>query len=83
MFIGPEAYLGKGYAIPTLKAFTQFLRDKGIERLMIDPEVTNVKAIHVYERVGFKTVATFQPKPGQFAAGRDHYLMVLDMARGI
>lgn len=82
MLIGPEAYLGKGYAIPTLQSFTEFLRVKGIVRLMIDPEVTNLKAIHVYERAGFKTVATFQPPEGQFAVGRDHYLMALDLNTG-
>ena len=79
MLIGPESYLGRGYAIPTLRAFVQYLQTKGVARLMIDPEVTNVKATHVYERAGFKTVTTFQPKEGQFAAGRDHYLMVLDL----
>jgi hypothetical protein len=37
------------------------------------------KAIHVYERAIFKSVTTFQPPEGQFAAGRDHCLMVLDL----
>ncbi len=43
--------------------------------MLIDPEATNTKAIHVYEKVGFKIIgefiASWHPVP--------HYQMSLEM----
>lgn len=60
--IGNEKYLGKGLGAPTLKAFMNYFQ-KDIEPetdvFMIDPAAHNLKAIHVYERAGFKKVVEF------------------------
>ena len=43
-----------------------------IKRISIDSEVNNIRAIHVYQKVGFKIV-------GEFAASWPHYQMELGM----
>ena len=46
-----------------------------VKKVLIDPEATNTKAIHVYEKVGFKIIgefiASWHPVP--------HYQMSLEM----
>jgi RimJ/RimL family protein N-acetyltransferase len=54
-FIGNEDFLGKGWALFILKRFISF-RCKGIERVIVDPEPENKKAIHIYEKCGFKKI---------------------------
>lgn len=58
LFICDENYLGKGLAAPMIKTFLigQFPQMK---RVLIDPEKTNARAIHVYEKVGFKIIGEF------------------------
>lgn len=61
LLIGEEIFLGKGLSSPMIQ---EFLRDKfpQVSTVLIDPELTNSKAIHVYEKVGFKKVEKFTPK---------------------
>jgi len=76
--IGNEKYLGKGLGAPTLEAFTQFMHDnidQAIDTFMIDPDVNNPRAQHVYEKAGFKTVAEFD-MTGGFFKGHKSLLMV-------
>ncbi len=58
LFICDLNYLGKGIAVPMIK---EFLRSQfsHMKRVLIDPEATNARAIHVYQKVGFKIVAEF------------------------
>jgi hypothetical protein len=58
LFICDLNYLGKGLAVPMIKEFllTQFSNKKEV---LIDPEATNTRAIHVYEKVGFKIIGEF------------------------
>ena len=76
LFICDLNYLGKGLAVPMIKEFllTQFPDKKEI---LIDPEASNTRAIHVYEKVGFQIIGEFiakwHPVP--------HYQMSLDMAK--
>jgi RimJ/RimL family protein N-acetyltransferase len=61
-------------AVPMIKKFltTQFPDKK---RVLIDPEATNTRALHVYQKVGFKIIgefiASWHPVP--------HYQMELYM----
>jgi len=71
--IGNKKFLGKGLSYSTLKAFQKFLGDQ-VTALLIDPECENSKAVHVYEKAGFKTVSTFTPNEGEFS-GLLHFLM--------
>lgn len=74
LFICDTKYLGKGLAVPMIKEFliSQFPHMK---RVLIDPEKTNLRAIHVYEKVGFRIagefIASWHPVP--------HYQMELNM----
>lgn len=74
LFICDLNYLGKGIAVPMIQEFliTQF---SNMNRVLIDPEATNKRAIHVYKKVGFKIIrefiANWHPVP--------HYQMELYM----
>ena len=74
LFICDLHYLGKGLAVPMIKEFliSQFFHMK---KVLIDPEATNARAIHVYQKVGFKItgefIASWHPVP--------HYQMELNM----
>lgn len=74
LLIGEEKYLGKGLAARMIR---EFLLDKcsHVSKALIDPEVTNKKAIHVYEKAGFKKVEHFEPKYYPVP----HWMMILDM----
>lgn len=74
LFICDVNYLGKGLSVPMIKTFLlkQFPH---VKKVLIDPEATNKKAIHVYQKVGFKItgefIASWHPVP--------HYQMELNM----
>lgn len=74
VFICDLNYLGKGLAVAMIKDFltTHFSH---VKRVVIDPEATNTRAIHVYQKVGFKIIGEFiakwLPVP--------HYMMELYM----
>ena len=60
VLIGEEKFLGKGLSH---RMILEFLRDKfpHVSKVLIDPEASNTKAIHVYEKAGFKKVEQFIP----------------------
>ena len=60
--IGEEKYLGEGLSYLTLNKFTEMYNE--IDSFIIDPEVTNLKAIRVYEKADFKKVGSYIPKKG-------------------
>ena len=74
LFICDLNYLGKGLATQMIREFliSQFPH---VKRVLIDPEATNKRAIHVYQKVGFKIIgefiASWHPVP--------HYKMELSM----
>ncbi len=51
--IGPEKYLSKGYGTLIMKHFAAKLFAEGATRLVIDPEVSNLRAIQCYMKAGF------------------------------
>lgn len=63
---GKEAFL--------VKRLAAFLSKDNVKALLIDPAVNNARAIHVYQKVGFKIVDKFVRASGYFA-GVEHYLM--------
>lgn len=77
--IGEEAYLGKGFAPLTLKAFAQFLYEQGVTNLLIDPEIKNHRAVNAYQKAGFEIITTFTRKKSYFT-GMEHYMMQLKLA---
>ena len=74
IFIGDTNYLGKGLASVVIKEFllSQF---SDVAEVFIDPEKSNERAAHVYQKTGFKIIGEFiaawHPVP--------HHIMKLDM----
>lgn len=74
LFICDLNYLGKGHSVRMIQEFllSQFPH---VNKVLIDPEKSNARAIHVYQKVGFKIVSEFiaswHPAP--------HYQMELFM----
>ncbi len=76
--IGNTKFLGKGLAAPTLAKFTSFYHeqiDPSADTFFIDPDEDNPRAIHVYEKAGFKLVGEFDVSVGAFI-GHTSYLMI-------
>ena len=48
-----------------------------VEEVLIDPEASNSRAVHVYEKVGFNILGEFIPSHSP----HPHYMMRLDMSR--
>jgi len=74
VFICDLNHYGKGIAVSVIQEFliSQF---PNMKRILIDPEAANTRAIHVYQKAGFKIigefVASWYPVP--------HYQMELHM----
>ena len=66
-FIGDPNYLHKGYGTQFIKAFIDYLRtvEPHITTIIVDPEPTNLAAIHCYEKVGFKRVIEYDTPFGR------------------
>lgn len=55
LFIGEPEFLGKGYALPLLRAMTHFqLQHTETQKIVAEPDIRNYKMIHVFERCGFE-----------------------------
>lgn len=76
MLIGEEDYLGKKLSHGVIKEFL-LCEFPEVEEVLIDPEASNARAIHVYEKVGFKIIEEFIPSHSP----HPHYLMRLDMKK--
>lgn len=77
--IGNKAFLGKGLAAPTLRAFIKFYQreiDQNADTYFIDPGEHNPRAIHVYEQAGFKIVGKEEPATKGGFIGKRSFLMV-------
>jgi RimJ/RimL family protein N-acetyltransferase len=77
--MGHKEFLGKGFAAPTLKAFIRFyqsLVDHQADTFFIDPDEYNPRAIHVYQKAGFKIVGKEKPATKGGFIGKRSWLMV-------
>ena len=50
--ISPD-YAGKGYGSSMMQAIIDYGKELGLKRIELSTEVTNEKAMHLYEKVGF------------------------------
>lgn len=75
LFICDLNYLGKGFSVSMIQDFL-ISHFSHVKKVLIDPEAANKRAIHVYEKVGFKIIgefiASWHPVP--------HYQMELFMS---
>ncbi|MDB2614292.1 GNAT family N-acetyltransferase, partial [Chlamydiales bacterium] len=74
MLIGEEDYLGKSLSNVVIREFllSEFPE---VEEVLIDPEASNSRAVHVYEKVGFTILGEFIPSHSP----HPHYMMRLIM----
>lgn len=55
LLIGPPEYLGRGLALPLLRAMTAFqFSYPNTRRIVAEPDVRNERMIHVFERCGYE-----------------------------
>jgi len=55
-YIGEHDYVGKGIGTQALNIFLNKFVFKVYENAFVDPDTGNVRAIHVYEKIGFKKI---------------------------
>lgn len=78
--VHPEHH-GHGYGAEAIRVLARQLFDEGHHRVTIDPAVANVRAIHVYEKVGFRRVGVLR----QYERGPDgtwQDVLLLDLLNG-
>lgn len=71
--IGSTDHIGKGLAAKTIKEFMKFFCtniESNIKTFLIDPLQNNPKAIHVYNKAGFKKECEFIQEGGYFDQSR-------------
>lgn len=57
LLIGEKAFLGKGYALPLLRAMVRFqFLTLQTEKVIAEPDIRNEKMIHVFKKCGFEPV---------------------------
>lgn len=55
LLIGESSYLGKGYALPMLRAITYHLfQCNPSEKIVAEPDIRNDKMIHIFEKSGYQ-----------------------------
>lgn len=77
--IGNKDYFGKGYAAETLSEFIDYFRqqvDKKADTFLIDPELENTKAMHVYQKAGFVAAGKYVMEGNLSGSGKEHCLLV-------
>lgn len=55
LLIGSPEFLGKGYALPLLRAMVTFqFQHSETQKIIAEPDIRNHKMIHVFQRCGFE-----------------------------
>jgi ribosomal protein S18 acetylase RimI-like enzyme len=72
-----ESHRGKKIGSRLLLAMVEQLELRGVKRIYLEVEQNNQKAIHLYERNGFRCIGKL---PNYYAAGADGLHMMLDLA---
>ena len=68
-FIGQKDVIGKGFGAKTLLTFMDYFKSKiepETDAFVISPYLNNPRAIHVYQKAGFKKRSEFTVKDGYF-----------------
>lgn len=75
-------FQGRGIGTDAVRTMARYLLEvRGHHRLTIDPAAANIRAIHVYEKVGFKPVGVMR----RYERGQDgtfHDGILMDMLAG-
>ncbi|WP_318245263.1 GNAT family N-acetyltransferase [Paenibacillus gallinarum] len=75
-FIGEASYWNRGIGTKLLEFMIRYLtRECGVDRIIMDPQEWNQRAIHVYEKVGFRKVKLLSNHEWHEGTYRDCWLM--------
>ena len=77
LWIGEPEQWGRGLGTAACHAAIAALRARGAQRILIDPRVMNERAVHVYTKVGFRTVKVLPGNELHEGIGWDCWLMEL------
>ncbi|MEE4014108.1 GNAT family N-acetyltransferase [Roseibium sp. FZY0029] len=75
--IAAEEDLSRGLGTRTLQAFVHELREQGHERIIIDPDPANLRAVKAYRKAGFQEIEALLGRTG------DSLLMELVSKEGV
>jgi acetylornithine deacetylase/succinyl-diaminopimelate desuccinylase-like protein/RimJ/RimL family protein N-acetyltransferase len=79
MFIGAADRWGQGIGTAAMSAVLDHLVvERSARRVLIDPRVVNERAVHLYEKVGFRRVRVLPDHEVHEGASWDNWLMAVD-----
>lgn len=79
MWIGEPDFWEKGIGSKSLKLLVNYIfKNLGAKKIIIDPHTDNPRAIHVYEKVGFKKVKILKTHEAYKDTKVDAWLMELN-----
>lgn len=81
LFLGEPALWGSGAGTRTLRAMARHVfENEGARIAVIDPRVANHRAVHSYEKAGFRRAKVLRAHERHEGALRDCWLMLIDAA---
>ena len=81
LFIANVNFRGKGIGTKLLYMVKDYIKQKGGEVIIVDPHTDNLRALHVYEKVGFKIIKTLKAHEMHDGKLVDCYLMECDLTK--
>jgi len=78
LLVGPEEYLGRGYALPAMRAAVAMqFRHPETDRVIAEPDARNERVVHVFEQCGFEQRTEFRFEEAE----KDAVLLVCERER--
>ncbi|MFD0618149.1 GNAT family N-acetyltransferase [Paenibacillus sp. GCM10027629] len=78
-FIGEVDYWNKGIGTKLVKAMAEYLVQKvGVDKIIMDPQTWNIRALSVYEKCGFRKVKLLPEHEWHEGQMRDCWLIEYD-----
>ena len=79
LFLGEPEVWGRGVGRRVVRALSTWLFEaRGAQRIVIDPQVRNVRAIRAYERAGFRKVVRLEARELHEGTLEDVWILALD-----
>ncbi|MBF2064204.1 MAG: GNAT family N-acetyltransferase [Calothrix sp. C42_A2020_038] len=84
LFIDETEYWEKGIGSKLISAVVNYLFEElGAQKIVIDPETWNTRAIHCYEKCGFVKVKLLPKHELHEGEYRDSWLMAIDKNKSV
>ncbi|WP_435165980.1 GNAT family N-acetyltransferase [Paenibacillus glycanilyticus] len=83
-FIGESRYWNKGIGTELIKETLSYLvNDRGVRKIVMDPQAWNTRALRVYEKCGFKKVKLLEKHEWHEGEYRDCWLIAYDAVKAL